>query len=496
MLRNGSIFVDGGVQLSRKNGSTWLGFSKYIFEIDMSTSWDATTNFTEKRIGRFGNSAMNANPPNMVRGALYRGLVDNRRLFTFGGSTFLANESDADWKLPASDDYSLWSYDTESMSWAQYDLTYAVPRRPNWGANAEAWRLGLAFYLNGMVDKGSSIAAYTMTEYINGTLQNETADHITYLPGLNIINMTTQVARNVGTDSLGAPRIAGGLVWGSRIGKSGNGTLVAMGGMRSAGQRIDTFSNGVLIDFATVALCDTFHETDVRCYIYGGYDPVQAIMYDDVYVLSLPSFTWTKVYSGNDSRFGHSCHSAGVRHMIRIGGSLDADTYAFETTGQLPVLDTLRCDQQGGVALFDLSDLPTKLVERIGGTRSGGATVVEPVSGYDHPAISVMFNRPAATSSFPISPVHPDGIKSGHIAGAVVGAVGGSFILAILLVWAIKWRKKTLHAAKPDKAIAQEKEDDFSITQELPAKSMRVELDEQRYIAELDGETGSFDTAM
>ena len=155
MLRNDSIFVDGGVQLSRKNGSTWLGFSKsypfrrytdlitttgkYIFEIDMSASWDATTNFTENRIGRFGNSAMNANPENMVRGALYRGLVDNRRLFTFGGSTFLANESDADWKLPASDDYSLWSYDTESMSWAQYDLTYAVPRRPNWGANAEAW---------------------------------------------------------------------------------------------------------------------------------------------------------------------------------------------------------------------------------------------------------------------------------------------------------------------------------------------------------------------
>ncbi|RYN19986.1 hypothetical protein AA0112_g10885 [Alternaria arborescens] len=447
------------------------------------------------------------------------------------------------WKLPASDDYSLWSYDTESMSWARYDLTYAVPRRPNWGANAEAWRLGLAFYLNGMVDKGSSIAAYTVTEYINGTLQNETADHITYLPGLNIINMTTQVARNVGTDSLGAPRIAGGLVWGSRIGKSGNGTLVAMGGMRSAGQRIDTFSNGVLVDFATVALCDTFHETDVRwynqsttgeipppridfctmpsisyakdnsssnIYIYGGYDPVQAIMYDDVYVLSLPSFIWTKVYSGNDSRFGHSCHSAGVRHMIRIGGSLDADTYAFETTGQLPVLDTIRCDQQGGVALFDLSDctwgsfydtnapgyeVPTKLVERIGGT-AGGATVVEPVSGYDHPAISVMFNRPAATSSLSDLSVHPDGIKSSHIAGAVVGAVGGSFILAILLVWAIKWRRKTLHAAKPDTAIAQEKEDDFSITQELPAKSMRVELDEQRYIAELDGETGSFDTAM
>lgn len=68
--------------------------------------------------------------------------------------------------------------------------------------------------------------------------------------------------------------------------------------------------------------------------------------------------------------------------------------------------------------------------------------------------------------------------------------------MAILLVWAIKWRKKTLHAAKPDTAIAQEKEGNFSITQELPVKSMRVGLDEQRYIAELDGVTGSFDRAM
>jgi len=69
--------------------------------------------------------------------------------------------------------------------------------------------------------------------------------------------------------------------------------------------------------------------------------------------------------------------------MIRIGGSLHAETSAVAAMDQLPTLDTLRCDQQGGVALFDLSDctwssfydtnvlayeVPTKVVERIGGT--------------------------------------------------------------------------------------------------------------------------------
>jgi hypothetical protein len=69
--------------------------------------------------------------------------------------------------------------------------------------------------------------------------------------------------------------------------------------------------------------------------------------------------------------------------MIRIGGSLDVDTYAVETTGQLPNLDTVECDQQGGIALFNLSEctwgsyydvnassyeVTMKVTERIGGT--------------------------------------------------------------------------------------------------------------------------------
>jgi hypothetical protein len=263
MLRDKSVFVDGGVQLYRKNGTTWLGFSelyvltamtvytlcvgKYIFEIDMSAPWDATTNFTEKRIGRFGNSAMDANPPNMVRGALYRGLAQDRRLFTFGGSTFLANQSDPDWKQPDSDDYSLWSYDTEAMTWGQYDITNAVPRRPNWGAAAEAISLGIGFFLNGQVDRGSSSVLYSMTEYINGTLTNETNNQITYLGGMVIIDLATQVARNVSTDTLGAPRIGGGLIHGLRFGKTKNGTLVTFGGMRSANEKNNTFNNGILV---------------------------------------------------------------------------------------------------------------------------------------------------------------------------------------------------------------------------------------------------------
>lgn len=91
--------------------------------------------------------------------------------------------------------------------------------------------------------------------------------------------------------------------------------------------------------------------------MYGGYDPIRNIMYDDVWVISLPSFKWVKLDSGGPSpRFGHSCHWAGTSHMISIGGSLDAAMYGVETTSQIPTnLEMMKCDPIEGVKIFDLS---------------------------------------------------------------------------------------------------------------------------------------------
>jgi hypothetical protein len=213
----------------------------------MSRPWDTKTNFTEKRIGRFGNSLMGANPPNMVRGALFRGPPNDTKLYTFGGSTFLANETDPNWQAPSSDQFSLWSYDTSSMTWGQYDVSNAIPRRPNWGAVTEAVSIGVGFVLNGQVDRGSSNVLYSMNEYVVGTLTNATNDQTSYLGGLLIIDMATRIARNVSTDTLGAPRVAGGLIYAAKFGKTSKGSLVTFGGMKSKGDGNNTFQNGDLV---------------------------------------------------------------------------------------------------------------------------------------------------------------------------------------------------------------------------------------------------------
>ena len=52
--------------------------------------------------------------------------------------------------------------------------------------------------------------------------------------------------------------------------------------------------------------------------MYGGWDGINK--YDDVYILSLPSFEWISAYSGSDEREAHTCHVVGNRMMVTIGG--------------------------------------------------------------------------------------------------------------------------------------------------------------------------------
>ncbi|KAF9637447.1 Galactose oxidase/kelch beta-propeller [Lasiodiplodia theobromae] len=474
MVRRDSIFIDGGVQTLRSNGTTWLTFSEYIYELDVSQSWDANTNFTESRIGRY--SEADANPPNMLRGALYAANRETNRLFTFGGSSFLANTSDPDWQPPSQDSTSLWSYDTEIRDWHSYNIS-TVPWRPNWGSIAEDIFHDIGFFLNGMYDRGSSYGLYTSVEYEGGQVTNDSFNEIRYLGGLIMIDLHTQETKNLSTATLGAPRVAGGLVYTPTFGKTANGTLLTFGGMRSSGQSRDTFTNGALIDMSTISLCDSFMDENVtwvnqtttgdipsprmdfctlpfekdakdnssiNIYIHGGYDPHNSTLFDDMYVLSVPSFTWTKVYSGKEGRYGHTCNAAGKRQMLVTGGARDASLFAVETTGDVPNLNQTSCNEGMGVTVFDLTNLtfgtffdydapeyqvPQKVVDKIGGTPDGGATMTEPAGGFAHPAIWTMFHPPPTPTA--TENAGNEGVSGGAIAGAVVGSVAGVSLFGV-----------------------------------------------------------------
>ena len=75
--------------------------------------------------------------------------------------------------------------------------------------------------------------------------------------------------------------------------------------------------------------------TQVKIYAYGGYsgltyngyqndnlDDLPSNNYDHVYVLSVPSFIWTKVYDGklDAARRGHRCQKISDNKMMVFGG--------------------------------------------------------------------------------------------------------------------------------------------------------------------------------
>lgn len=83
-------------------------------------------------------------------------------------------------------------------------------------------------------------------------------------------------------------------------------------------------------------------------YLYGGKGAREA--YDDVYVLSIPSFTWKRVYRGDSPRYGHTCHLTGHRQMLTVGGMASDEP--------MPSCDR----ERAGVAVFDMTDLEWRSV--------------------------------------------------------------------------------------------------------------------------------------
>lgn len=59
----------------------------------------------------------------------------------------------------------------------------------------------------------------------------------------------------------------------------------------------------------------SLHKTS---YMSSGRSPTET--HDDVWVLSLPQFRWTQVFSGSRPNYGAACHLVGNKQMIQLGG--------------------------------------------------------------------------------------------------------------------------------------------------------------------------------
>ncbi|KAH8804936.1 hypothetical protein F5884DRAFT_797760 [Xylogone sp. PMI_703] len=213
--------------------------------------------------------------------------------------------------------------------------------------------------------------------------------------------------------------------------------------------------------------------TSHNIYWYGGFDGLDATstFNDDVYVLSVPSFIWTKVYSGNGShgRASHKCVKPYPDQMIVVGGY-----------PSLPGVGLTCLEDNGIVQIFNLSSatwlnsydptkwsnytVPSAVVKAIGGSPTGGATKTAPSpSGFANRDLTTIFdaqyNASKITTWYPYSlhteppptnrtalptPVVHNSSGLPKYVGPVLGVVLGLFFITVVILAWMLWRRRRL----------------------------------------------------
>ncbi|KAJ5082373.1 hypothetical protein N7532_011416 [Penicillium argentinense] len=478
VVKDDVLYIDGGIEVfipynnhgNPEQGDPILGLNTYMVMVPMNGSWNWDTNITVTAVNKTVNSETGALPPSNIRGALYAGAQDDSNVYMYGGTVSYANQTFPGFMFSTAPTYSLWSVDPTGHTWNQFDVSLDVPFRPAGGAYAEATGRGMAFYLNGFLDNGSS-PDYQYYE-----------DFRTYVPGLIVLNTTTQEAKNLSTSSLNNyPRAMGGLVYLPKIGTEG--ILVSMGGVtkpvtNSALSDMGTYvstSNSRLegainshpaslqvpfdsVDFLDIASIDggnsdgTWYtqtttgdipapRTDFclvtvsapdnsshNIYLYGGKGEKDT--YDQTYVLSIPSFTWIKLMEGA---------SSSLRTYVAILN--------------------LNNSKWGKVFNYHAGayTLPSKITDVIGGSAMGNATLTEPATGFSNEKVTTYFSQLGDSGSD--SGSHMSG---GTIAGAAIGSVAGAAVLVAGLIYVLIIRRRKRKAANRHPGIPEAPPDPIS----------------------------------
>lgn len=379
-IKNGSLYIDGGIQsFISDDANRWTssdpplhGYNYHLIKVDLSQPFDWNTWDMEESVivlNKTADPGTSNMPPQVSRGALFTGVQEDDRIWLYGGTTIWWNTDFPDFQGPSTAVYSLWSFNTVSLEWDQYDVTSESPMRPANGLAAEAPDLGLAFYFNGEIDSGSSVQTQFLGSYSKA-----------FLEGMIVINSTSQTATNISTAAAvgNLARTRGAAEYIPDIG--GSGILVMTGGTFKPSTVWDAQELSMFVSMDNITIFDVGSHlrnsseqlwyaqnatgqipeprayfcslmvsapdnSSHHIYIYSGQGPNETV-YDDIYVLSIPSFVWTKVFTGTSPRFGHTCHRVGDQ-MITVGGKEKIDDEE-----QIP------CDwETAGLAIFNLTNL-------------------------------------------------------------------------------------------------------------------------------------------
>lgn len=500
-----------------------------FYVLDLTESWD-----TGKP--RLRGLPRPSGPPAVSLGYLWN---DYNNLYLYGGQF-----ADNPYQEPTEE--SIWRYDIKGQKWTEYkqpktsagkystDGDLLVQRSAE-GSGISVPELGLSWYFGGHLDLATTHGWSNQIArvYLKSLLE------FTH-PGYN--NEAIYGLENKGAGEWGAFRniTEGGLQTDEDFHERADGALVYVPGWGEkgiliglAGGTSDEFSENLeVLDVYDIETSEWYHQktsgdapsvrvnlcaviasaqdfSSFQIYVFGGQNlqpyvsfhdhPYMAsngpvltthqkgqTQYSDMYILSIPSFTWVKVSDDNDehkpsARAGHACHLRDGQ-MIVVGGYTGGDTcdspgiYVFNATSLTWESSFKALDHEPDLhpenSVLGNSfgyQVPAPVQEVIGGSGSGGATATQPAAGSatagpfatgKPPVLTVTataWGPGATTTAKPSDPGPPSQEKSkdrkaGLIAAGVIAGLLG--LLAIYLGYCAWLYRRQVRAYKTHLAVA------------------------------------------
>lgn len=212
-------------------------------------------------------------------------------------------------------------------------------------------------------------------------------------------------------------------------------------------------------------------------YFFGGQNLVpymEQLQYDDMWILTIPAFTWVKVDASDQSvppaRAGHTCDIVGSQ-MVVIGGfvgtelSCDSPGFYIFDVSKLEWVNTYSSaaggfdkegeslSNTGGLQVGGAYKVPQVVVDIVGGDGDGNAKVTAPVRKPDpdspivtgaardyryisYPQIALTTNADGSITTSTSRPEggDDDGGDGGPNIGAIVGGVVGGITFVVILL--------------------------------------------------------------
>ncbi|KAL8673604.1 MAG: hypothetical protein Q9168_001959 [Polycauliona sp. 1 TL-2023] len=513
-LVNGTIYVYGGhstTQAGQEN-DTW---SNDFFTVDLTKSWD---------IGSPSLTGLPqpSGPPAVANGFLWNSYDS---LFLYGGIV-----SDKPIAIP--DPYSLWEYQIKSGQWVEHtnpktssgnnsDPGNQPVQQTGEGAGISIPELGRGYYFAGHLD------AYTTPGWSNQTprIYLKSLLEFTYPGHTNDGVESLAGGKTAGSDGVWRNVTQGGIQDQNKFPSRADGVLVHVPGFGAqgillsiGGGQATSFSQMNVIDVYDIASSTWYKQptsgpspslrvnpcavaasapdgSSTNIYMYGGQNLIpygQQIQDGDMWVLTVPSFTWIEVDTKGQSlppaRVGASCTMYDGQ-IIVVGGytgpdlSCDTGTYVFSAKdlkwqnnfnslsgGNPQNQQPSQAEDPAGLSGSYGYQVPNAVQAVIGGNANGGATITAPAQAATQGPLATgkaitytVTDSNGAISTetgFSSSSSNNHGSSGPNIAAIVAGVVAGCFAVLAAYLGFCAWvyrRQLTLyknHVAMSQRAAA------------------------------------------